>query len=64
MTKSNKILTKEIDRRSVLQTFGTAGVLGLSAGGVQAGQWWNETTREADETPTIRGSVEQVAKAA
>ncbi len=49
-----------LDRRSVLQSMGAAGVLGLSAGGaVAAQQSVVPTDQDAIQPPSIRGSVEQ-----
>ena len=50
-----------IDRRSVLQSVGGAGALGLGSAGALGGVSGRISTLESDEAPTARGSVEQVA---
>jgi hypothetical protein len=50
-----------LDRRSVLQSVGAATAFGLSVGSVSGGQHSiPQTDQESGQTPSVRGSVEQV----
>jgi len=53
---------EHVDRRSVLKSFGAAGLLGLSAGTVQGAQLPSSETpaEDVEQPPSVRGSVEQV----